>query len=147
MKSVLYLFFALCFTGNIATKINTEANELTDCDPKKHCDLCVTRLTPGFNFVKGFNINGENGSKEKVEYSYVLTKGTIYLITICTGLLTSDGIIVTIYDSNRNKIASNMIGIEIADAIRYQCNATSHLLSPIHIQWIQGVLRRQRSWI
>ena len=45
--------------------------------------------------------------KEKVEYSYVYsTKGTQYMINICANGAATDGIVVSLFDSNRKSKGS-----------------------------------------
>ena len=59
------------------------------------------------NFLKSYKI--EKGGKDYVEYSYVFTKGTQYMINICAAPQPTDGIIVSLYDSNRNKVATSKV--------------------------------------
>jgi hypothetical protein len=94
------------------------------CSPENFTAACVPKLATGFNFLKSYKIDGEGGSKEKVEYSYVFTKGTQYMINICANGATTDGIIVSLYDANRNQVASNKIENQVVTAIAYPCNAT-----------------------
>src|SRR5215216_7867618 len=75
---------------------------------------CIPKLATGFNFLKSYKI--EKGGKEFVEYSYVFTKGTQYMINICATGTATDGIIVSLYDSNRNKVASSKINGQFISA-------------------------------
>jgi hypothetical protein len=81
-------------------------------------------LASGFNFLKSYKVDGEGGSKDKVEYSYVFTKGTQYMINLCANGANTDGIVVTLFDSGRNKVASSKINGQFISAIAYPCNAT-----------------------
>lgn len=94
------------------------------CDPDGFTTACVPKLATGFNFLKSYKIDGEGGAKEKVEYSYVFTKGTQYMINICANGAATDGIIVSLFDSNRNQVASSKIDNQMVSAIAYPCNAT-----------------------
>lgn len=92
------------------------------CNAETLSTQCIPKLASGFNFLKSYKV--EKGGKEYVEYSYVFTKGTQYMINICAPDQNSDGIVVTLYDSKRNKVASNKIEDQYVAAIAYPCNAT-----------------------
>lgn len=96
----------------------------SQCNAENLSNLCIPKLATGFNFLKSYKIDGAGGSKDKVEYSYVFTKGTQYMINICAPSQPTDGIIVSLYDSNRNKVASSKINGQYIAAIAYPCNAT-----------------------
>jgi len=84
----------------------------------------LKRLAPSAfpSWPKSYKV--EKGGKEYVEYSYVFTKGTQYMINICAPDQNSDGIMVTLYDSKRNKVASNKVDNQYIAAIAYPCNST-----------------------
>ena len=94
------------------------------CNPDDFTTACVPQLKEGFNFLKSYKIDGEGGSKAKVEYSYVFTKGTQYYINLCANGGATDGIVVSLFDSNRNEVATSKIGAQLVSAIAYPCNAT-----------------------
>lgn len=94
------------------------------CNSENLSNQCIPKLATGFNFLKSYKIDGGGGAKEKVEYSYVFTKGTQYMINICAPAQPTDGIVVSLYDSNRNKVASSKINGQYIAAIAYPCNAT-----------------------
>jgi hypothetical protein len=94
------------------------------CNSENLSNQCIPKLASGFNFLKSYKIDGAGGSKDKVEYSYVFTKGTQYMINICAPAQPTDGIVVTLYDSNRNKVATSKINGQYIAAIAYPCNAT-----------------------
>jgi hypothetical protein len=116
MKKLIFFIFTIFLlnTSDVAGQCNSE-NLSSQCIPK---------LANGFNFLKSYKIDGESGSKEKVEYSYVFLKGTQYMINICAPSQPTDGIIVSLYDSNRNKVASSKLNDQYISAIAYPCNAT-----------------------
>jgi hypothetical protein len=94
------------------------------CDPDQHTNACIPKLSTGFNFLKSYKIDGEGGGKEKVEYSYVFTKGTQYMINLCSGGEVPDGIVINLFDAQRNKVASSKINGQFIAAINYPCNTT-----------------------
>jgi len=118
MKKAIYSVFILgvlfLFAGSVKAQCNTE----------QFTDACIPKLASGFNFLKAYKIDGQGGSKTKVEYSYVFTKGTQYMINVCATGESTDGIIVSLFDSNRNKVASSKINGQYISAIAYPCNTT-----------------------
>jgi hypothetical protein len=95
---------------------------LAQCNAEALSTACIPKLSAGFNFLKSYKI--EKGAKDFVEYSYVFTKGTQYMINICTAGQDTDGIVVSLFDSNRNKVASSKVGSQFISAIAYPCNTT-----------------------
>jgi hypothetical protein len=96
----------------------------SECDPESHANNCIPKLATGFNFLKAYKVDGVSGAKEKVEYSYVFTTGTQYMINLCSGNTAPDGIVVSLYDGQRNKIATNKIEDQIVSAINFSCRST-----------------------
>ncbi len=113
----------LIFSIFIIFLLNT-SDVAAQCNAENLSSQCIPKLAAGFNFLKSYKIDGESGSKEKVEYSYVFLKGTQYMINICAPSQPTDGIIVSLYDSNRNKVASSKLNDQYISAIAYPCNAT-----------------------
>lgn len=93
------------------------------CNSDGFATACIPKLASGFNFLKSYKVDGDGG-KDKVEYSYVFTKGTQYMINLCANGAATDGIVVTIFDSGRNKVATSKINGQFITAIAYPCNAT-----------------------
>jgi len=94
------------------------------CDAGSVADGCIPNLQGGFNFVKSYQIDGDGGSKNKVEYSYVFAKGTQYMINICSGESDTDGIVVSLFNSNRKRVTTSNANGKLFSAIAYPCNAT-----------------------
>lgn len=124
----LPVLFAILSLISAAPEDYTPATHRVGCDTEKFCANCVNQLPADFSFVKSYSLDGDGGNKRKLEYSYVFTKGTIYRLNICSGLENSlestDGIIVILYDSKRNAIATNLTGKDMTSTITYACNAT-----------------------
>ena len=95
---------------------------LAQCNPDFHTSECIPQLSEGFNFLKGYKIDGKGGEKDKIEFSYVFTKGTQYMINICSSV--QPGIIINLFDSRRNQVASSEINGQFAKAIAFPCKAT-----------------------
>jgi hypothetical protein len=117
MKSILFL---LLLVSSLAINANEQSE--AQCNADNLANVCIPKLASGFNFLKSYKVNGE--SKEKVEYSYVFTKGTQYMINVCSNGSATDGIVVSIFDKERNRVATSKINGQFITAIAYPCNAT-----------------------
>ena len=106
--------------GVLLNTLDAEAQ----CDPSVYTEACIPQLADGFNFVKSYEVNGEGGAKDKIEYSYVFAKGTQYFLNICAEGSETDGIIVSLYDSNRKKVGTSFANGNFNRGIIYPCNAT-----------------------
>ncbi|NJM93545.1 MAG: hypothetical protein HC842_01785 [Cytophagales bacterium] len=104
--------------------LGTVGSAAAQCNSDAHTDACLGKLREGFTFLKSFKIDGQGGAKPKVEYSYVFSKDTQYFINICADGAETDGIEVTLYDSNRKKMTSNFVNGKFFPGIVYPCNAT-----------------------
>lgn len=92
------------------------------CNADELSSTSIKKLADGFNFLKSYKVSGE-GNKEMVEYSYVFTKGTQYMVTL-SDQNDANSIVVTIFDSERRKVATNRVNGNILSGIAYPCNAT-----------------------
>ncbi len=116
MKKLVFAILLLSISG-------VRASDLLDqCNSEKLANDCIPKLAEGFNFLKSYKVNGV--AKDKVEYSYVFMKGTQYMINLCANGTTSDGIVVSILDKDRNKIATSKINGQVVSAIAFPCNAS-----------------------
>ena len=118
MKALIFLISILSFT------LLTNTGAQAQCDPAQYTEACIPQLADGFNFVKSYEINGEGGGKDKIEYSYVFAKGTQYFISICAEGEGTDGIILNLYDSNRKQVGTSFANGNFNKGIIYPCNAT-----------------------
>ncbi len=118
MKKIVYIFILAGFL-----MVMNQAS-FAQCNPESLTENCIPKLADGFNYLKSYKINGANGAKDKIEYSYVFTKGTQYMINLCAMGEQTDGIVVNLFDSNRNKVVSSKIDGQFISAIVYPCNNT-----------------------
>lgn len=118
MKALIFLFGIVTFILFAENEANAQ------CDPAQHTEACIPQLAEGFNFVKSYEINGEGGAKDKIEYSYVFAKGTQYFISICAEGEGTDGIVLNLYDSNRKQVGTSFANGSFNKGIIYPCNAT-----------------------
>ncbi|BDC99626.1 hypothetical protein [Persicobacter psychrovividus] len=117
MKTILYIFL-LCIISVVGT-----TNAQAQCSSDAYTETCLSNLKDGFTFLKSFKVDGQGGAKQKVEYSYVFSKDTKYYINVA-GEGGVDGIVVTMYNSNRKLVATNYANGKFYPGITYPCNAT-----------------------
>lgn len=86
-------------------------------------DECVSKISDGYIFLKSYNME-QNGND--VEYSYVFSKDTNYMLVTCNKEGSSQNIIVTLKDSNKKTIATNYdkANNKFYPALAYQCKTT-----------------------
>ena len=97
----------------------------SQCIPENFCNECIGKLIKAkFNYLKSFKINGEDGSLKKIEYSYVLTKGSKYLVNICASGTHPEKIGFTLLNYQRVKMGTNSVkGTHVSDFV-FECNTT-----------------------
>ncbi|MFT4741054.1 MAG: hypothetical protein ACI9L9_001844 [Marivirga sp.] len=114
----LIIVLGILFSTSLVSEVSAQ------CNTEKFVEACIPKLTSGFTFLKSYNIDGQNGAKSKVEYSYVFTKGATYQVQICNGGEGTDGIILTLYDSSRKAVASTKYQGSTLSALAFPCNVT-----------------------
>ena len=114
MKKLILIALSVCVLSTL--------DVIGQCNSEAMSNQCIPKLAAGFNFLKSYKI--EKGGKDFVEYSYVFTKGTQYMINICAPKEPTDGIVVSLFDSNRNKVATSKVNGQYIQAIAYPCNTT-----------------------
>ena len=107
----------------IATVIGSAEISMGQCDADGLTRVCIPKLAQGFNFLKSYKVEGGD-NKEKVEYRYVFTTGTQYMVNLCVNGSTTEGVMVSLFDSGRNKVASSKIGNQFVPALQFSCGAT-----------------------
>jgi hypothetical protein len=100
--------------------ISFASDTFAQCNNEELVNASVSGMMPGYCLLKSYKINGEK-DLEKVEFSYVLTKGTQYMLNLKDG---NQSTVVTLYDAKRNKVASNKISGTVAPAIAFSCGST-----------------------
>lgn len=86
-------------------------------------DECVSKLSDGYIFLKTYNMETVGN---EVEYSYVFSKDTNYMLVTCNKEGSSNNIVVTMYDSNKKMIATNYDpnSDKFYPALIYNCKST-----------------------
>ena len=63
MKKAYFITLLMLIVAAGSTTLNGQ------CNPDNFANACIPKLASGFNFLKSYKVDGEGGSKEKVEYS------------------------------------------------------------------------------
>lgn len=116
IKSTILFFVLFTILPNLKTR--------AQCAPGSLSRECISSISEGFIYLKSYSIDGQDNSKEKIEYTAVMSKDTQYAFKICTSLEGADGIVLTIYDLNRNEIISNREETFIDPELNYMCTST-----------------------
>lgn len=75
-----------------------------------------------YTFLKVYKVDKPAG--EQIEYSYVFSGNTSYIISLCDEKGTDAGVEVSLYDSNRKLVSTNKMNGKIYPAITYNCKST-----------------------
>ena len=116
MKTKTVIFF----TALLFIQASIQRND-TPCQSGMTQQHCIETIGD-FVFLKKYSINGL--SNPSIEYSYVLTKGTSYLINLCSKDGYSNDMLVSIFDRQRNLISTNSIKNKLTNSIKLNCNAS-----------------------
>jgi len=76
------------------------------CEDDEFLDECASSLGT-YTFIKAFNVDIKPKKQETVEYSYVFSKGSNYMIIVCDANEVGNKMIVNLYDRNHALIASS----------------------------------------
>ena len=94
------------------------------CNTELYVNRSMRQLATGFQFSKSYRIDGRGGSLKKIEYTCVFSKETNYQIRISGQDRNAHGIIGTLYDSRRKKLASSYYNNKFLKGFTYKCNST-----------------------
>ena len=101
------------------------ASAYSQCNYTAYVDSCKTHITHDhFNFLKEFEVDNQDGQKEKVEFSITLAEGFDYEYYF-TGLKEGhQEVTATLYDYNRQKLVTNKHHRKLVHVISYSCQKT-----------------------
>lgn len=94
------------------------------CQAKQMVRKGIGLLPKGFTFLKGYPVNGKNGKKRRIEYSYILSRNSKYLISLATKNNKSDGLKITLLNSRKKVLATSFVEGKYYDGIQYTCRKT-----------------------
>lgn len=99
-------FILLSFITISLLSFHTDSH--AQCDAMKHKDKCVQRLADGFTFIKSYLIDGARANANgEIEYSFVFSKGTLYMLTIADNIGAAENIEIRLYDPQHKLLATN----------------------------------------
>ena len=94
---------------------------ISQCNPTELVDACPANIPTGFTFVKSYELNALGNTAKKIEKSYVFSKNMTYSLAMCKG---DPNVIVKIFDSSRNEVASNFYDNKTLPSFGFKCGAT-----------------------
>ena len=94
------------------------------CSPDQYTNQCIPKMAEGFNFLKAYRLDGKSGSVPEFQYSHLFTKGNQYMINLCAGGEETDGLVVTLYDSRKQQIATSFVDGRYVKGLIFPCKAT-----------------------
>ncbi len=117
MKRILTFIFTLVFIA----LANTLANAQCNTDPI--AEKMASKLGD-FTFLKTYKVDGNKSGS--VEFSYVFSKDTQYLLMYGDATDETAKVLVTLYDGSRKELASNFDrkNNRFLPGIGYKCTAT-----------------------
>ena len=94
------------------------------CNAELYVNKSMRTLDTGYQFSKSYRIDGRNGTRRKIQYTCVFSKDTNYQIQVSGKDGGAHGIIATLYNSRRNKLASTYYNNKFLTGWTYKCRAT-----------------------
>jgi hypothetical protein len=113
--TILLILIALFWNTESLLPKSTQTPDCTEC--------CLKNLPPQVNYLKSYTLR-DFKVESIIEYSYVLTKGTEYTLLLCSGCENVDNIRVDLFDSQRNRVATNKLNNSFLKAMTFPCNST-----------------------
>src|SRR5690606_6548115 len=96
------------------------------CNSVERMDACISKISGDYTFLKSYRVEPDDLLNGDIEYSYVFTKDTDYLIALCQDTSGNQKITmkVDVYDANRQLIVTNEYDGRYMSKIGYKCSAT-----------------------
>lgn len=118
-KAIIIICFPLLF-------FTLSQPSFAQCDEEEKKRLCIEQLADGFTFIKSYVLESDKANENgEIEYSFVFSKGTVYMLTFVDSKGKPQDVEITLYDPERNKLASNFK--EETNSyipLGYQCSTT-----------------------
>jgi hypothetical protein len=120
MKKSIFIFCALAVFSLAGT------TAFAQCEAEKYTEKLIEKMPDGYAFLKSYKIDGENGNKSKMEFPYIFSKDSNYMITLANKDVEIKGVILTLYDSNRKPVATNLDpgSKKFYSGVSYKCATT-----------------------
>lgn len=116
----------LTFGLFLALFIAFQTTASAQCDAEKYTEKIISNLPEGATFLKSYKIDGERGTKLKIEFPYIFRQNSTYLINIANKEAEIKGVVLNLYDSNRNLIGTSYDATnkKYRPGLGYTCAAT-----------------------
>lgn len=106
----------------IVFSISLNLTLFAQCNTEPMVQKCSSKLGD-FTFLKVYKID-KIKTGESVEFSYVFSGNTSYMLSLCDDKGSDIGVEVTLYDSNRKLVSTNKLNGKVYPAITYNCKST-----------------------
>jgi len=93
------------------------------CNSDALAPACNSKLG-AFTFIKNYKIDPAKAVNNAQEFSYVFSKDTQYFISVCDGKNDNPKMEITLMDSNKKVLASNVEKGTYYPGIAYKCTTT-----------------------
>lgn len=97
-------------------------NTFAQCNIDPMVQKCSGKLGD-FTFLKVYKIDKVKIG-ETVEYSYVFSGNTSYMLSLCDDKGTDSGVEVSLFDTNRKLVSTNKLNGKVYSAVTYNCKTT-----------------------
>ncbi len=93
------------------------------CNPDALASKCNATLGT-YTFLKSYKLDPVKAVNNAIEYSYVFSKDTEYILMLCEA--GQNDVVVTLYDQKRKELASNFDkkNNKVLPGMGYKCSAT-----------------------
>lgn len=128
-SKLIYKLFFLIITICLFPYQKTQAQ----CNTKTNINKLISNLPkkPRYTYLKGYNIEVSRARKDKktgknyVEYSYIFSSGTKYLVALDhANVLKKNDIKIEIYNSGHKEIINNDVNGKKYRGVAYTCEKT-----------------------
>jgi hypothetical protein len=96
----------------------------SQCDEEAYTAQALKTLGAGFSFIKPYKIDGKGGTRKQIEYTCIMNKDNSYMIRIASKDGATNGIVATLYDSQRIELATNLVNNKFFNGWTFKCPAT-----------------------
>lgn len=83
-------------------------NSMAQCDAIKYKSKNIAKLANGFSYKYTFDLSkGQKNSNGKIEFTYILNKGTLYMMNVSNEKGEERNIIMELYNQDGKLVATN----------------------------------------
>ncbi len=119
MKTLSLSLIALAFFC-----LTPKAEVFAQCNAELYNSKSMKNIAEGFMYQKSYEVDGRGGTRRRIEYPCILSKGTSYHFSVNSKDGGSDGIILSLYNNRKERLASNYMNNKFFSGIQYYCKST-----------------------